>query len=64
MDTQLLFLIIITEAHHLAHRLRDESDRGDAAEKVITIAAMTALAILVMGLIAAKVASKAESIDF
>jgi hypothetical protein len=64
MDTQLLFLIITTEARRFAHRLRTEGDRGDAAEKVITIAAMTALAILVMGVIATKVSSKADSINF
>lgn len=64
MDTRSLLCIIETELARIAKRARTEGDRGDAAEKVITIAAMVALAIGVMAIIAAKVTSKAEGIEF
>lgn len=64
MDLRIALLYATAEIRRLADRLRTEGDRGDAAEKVITIAAMTALALAVMAVIAAKVSSKAESITF
>jgi hypothetical protein len=64
MDIRIVILYVTAEIRHLAKRVREEGDRGDAAEKVITIAAMTALALAVMAVIAAKVSSKADSITF
>lgn len=64
MDTRFLLFIIETELARLTERIRAEGDRGDAAEKVITIAAMVALAIGVMAVIATKVTDKANGISF
>jgi hypothetical protein len=64
VNTQFLFFIIETELRRLAQRARAEGDRGDAAEKVITIGAMVLLAIAAMAIIYNKVIAKAEGISF
>lgn len=64
MNTQFLFFIIETELRRLTQRARTEGDRGDAAEKVITIGAMVLLAIAAMAIIYDKVIAKANGISF
>lgn len=64
MNTQFLFFIIETELRRLTQRARAEGDRGDAAEKVITIGAMVLLAIAAMAIIYDKVIAKANGISF
>lgn len=64
MNTQFLFFIIETELRRFTQRARTEGDRGDAAEKVITIGAMVLLAIAAMAIIYDKVIAKANGISF
>lgn len=64
MDTQFLYLFIQTELRRAVRRARTERDRGDAAEKVITIGAMVLLAVTAMAIIYDKVIAKADSISF
>ncbi|MCH7229957.1 hypothetical protein L0U85_03655 [Glycomyces sp. L485] len=64
MNTQLLYLIIQAELRRALRRARAERDRGDAAEKVITIGAMVLLAIAAMAIIYDKVIAKANGISF
>jgi hypothetical protein len=64
MDTRFLLVLIDCELRRLVQSVRTEGDRGDAAEKVVTIAAMVALAIGVMAIIATKVLGKTNSISF
>ncbi|GAB4001761.1 hypothetical protein GCM10029992_38140 [Glycomyces albus] len=64
MNTQLLYLIITAELRRTLRRARIERDRGDAAEKVITIGAMVLLAIAAMAIIYDKVIAKANGISF
>ncbi|WP_026931911.1 hypothetical protein [Glycomyces tenuis] len=64
MNTQFLYLIIQAELRRAVRRARAERDRGDAAEKVITIGAMVLLAIAAMAIIYDKVIAKANSISF
>lgn len=64
MNIQFLYLIITAELRRTLRRARTERDRGDAAEKVITIGAMVLLAIAAMAIIYDKVIAKANSISF
>lgn len=64
MNTHFLYLIITAELRRAVRRARTEGDRGDAAEKVITIGAMVLLAIAAMAIIYDKVIAKANSISF
>ncbi len=47
----------------LARRLDVRDDRGDITPRTVGIAAMTAIAVTVTGLIVAKITQKEESID-
>jgi hypothetical protein len=64
VNTELLYLIIAAEVRRAVRRARAERDRGDAAEKVITIGAMVLLAIAAMAIIYTKVIAKANGISF
>lgn len=64
MDIRIALLYVTAEVRRLAKRWRDDGDRGDVSEKVVTIAVMVALAVGVMAIIAAKVTAKAEGISF
>ncbi|MGH3947513.1 MAG: hypothetical protein ACRDSE_00075 [Pseudonocardiaceae bacterium] len=54
---------LLAEIRHRWRILRQTKDAGTTTETVIGIALLAALAITVIGIIAAKITAKAKSID-
>jgi len=54
---------LVTELRHRHRALRDSGDAGYSTETVLVTALLAAAALVVLGIIAAKVAAKANSIN-